>query len=64
MTNQITQDEFDSYLEVQESGKTNMFNVSSVSEYSGLSTDKIFTIMKNYSDLKKEYDKRRKKQKE
>ena len=41
-----------------------MFNVSSVSEYSGLSTDKIFTIMKNYSDLKKEYGKRRKKQKE
>ena len=55
MTEQITQDEFDSYVEVQESGITNMFNVSVVSDYSGLSRDKIMTIMKNYSDLQKEY---------
>ena len=54
-TTQVTQDEFDSYVEVQESGITNMFNVSVVSDYSGLSRDKIMTIMKNYSDLQKEY---------
>ena len=55
MTEQVTQDEFDSYVEVQESGVTNMFNVSVVSDYSGLSRDKIMTIMKNYSDLNNKY---------
>ena len=55
MTEQVTQDEFDSYVEVQESGITNMFNVSVVSDYSGLSRDKIMTIMKNYSDLNDRY---------
>ena len=54
-TTQITQDEFDSYVEVQESGITNMFNVNVVSDYSGLSRDKIMTIMKNYSDLNDKY---------
>ena len=54
-TNQVTQDEFDSYVEVQESGITNMFNVAVVSDYSGLSRDKIMTIMKNYSDLNDRY---------
>ncbi len=54
-TTQITQDEFDSYVEVQESGITNMFNVSVVSDYSGLSRDKIMTIMKNYGDLNDRY---------
>ena len=55
MTTQVTQDEFDSYVEVQESGITNMFNVSVVSDYSGLSRDKIMTIMKNYGDLNDRY---------
>ena len=50
-TTQITQDEFDAYVEVQESGITNMFNVSVVSDYSGLSRDKIVTIMKNLFNL-------------
>ena len=54
-TTQVTQDEFDSYVEVQESGITNMFNVSVVSDYSGLSRDKIVTIMKNYTDLNDKY---------
>jgi len=54
-TTQVTQDEFDSYVEVQESGITNMFNVSVVSDYSGLSRDKIMTIMKNYTDLNDKY---------
>jgi len=54
-TTQVTQDEFDSYVEVQESGITNMFNVNVVSDYSGLSRDKIMTIMKNYSDLNDKY---------
>jgi len=51
----ITQDEFDAYVEVQMSGVTNMFNVSVVSDYSGLSRDKIVTIMKNYNTLAGKY---------
>ena len=51
----ITQDEFNAYVKVQMSGVTNMFNVSVVSDYSGLSRDKIMTIMKNYSDLNDRY---------
>ena len=54
-TTQVTQDEFDSYVEVQESGITNMFNVSVVSDYSGLSRDKIITIMSNYEILSIKY---------
>ena len=44
---QVTKDEFDSYVEVQETGRNNMCNVSVVSDYSGYSRDKIMTIMKN-----------------
>ena len=51
----ITQEEFDAYVEVQESGVTNMFNVSVVSDYSGLSRDKIIEIMKNYETLHARY---------
>jgi len=51
----ITQEEFDAYVDVQMSGVTNMFNVSVVSDYSGLSRDKIMTIMQNYSDLNDKY---------
>ena len=53
--NNITQDEFDSYVEVQMSGITNMFNVSVVSDYSGLSREKIITIMSNYEILSIKY---------
>ena len=51
----ITQDEFDAYVEVQMSGVTNMFNVSVVSDYSGLSREKIITIMSNYDSLSIKY---------
>ena len=51
----ITQDQFDSYESVRESGITNMFNVSVVSDYSGLNRQDIMTIMKNYSTLQEKY---------
>ena len=51
----ITQEEFDAYVKVQMSGVTNMFNVSVVSDYSGLSRDKIIEIMTNYNTLAKKY---------
>tara|TARA_R100001440_G_scaffold4628_1_gene10527 strand:+ start:605 stop:772 length:168 start_codon:yes stop_codon:yes gene_type:complete len=51
----ITQEEFDAYVKVQMSGVTNMFNVSVVSDYSGLSKDKIIEIMSNYNTLAQKY---------
>ena len=47
----ITQEDFQAYEDVRQSGVTNMFAVSTVSDYSGLSKDKIISIMKNYSEL-------------
>ena len=51
----ITQEDFNAYVSVQESGVTNMFNVSVVSDYSGLRKDQIMEIMKNYADLHDKY---------
>ena len=51
----ITQDEFDAYEDVRESGVTNMFDVSTVSDYSGLNREQIMAIMKNYSELNEKY---------
>ena len=51
----ITQDEFDAYEDVRVSGVTNMFNVSVVSDYSGLSKEKIIEIMTNYEILNNKY---------
>ena len=51
----VTQDEFNAYEDVRESGVTNMFNVSVVSDYSGLSREKIIEIMSNYEILHNKY---------
>ena len=55
MTVEITQDDFQAYEDVRESGVTNMFNTSVVSDYSGLSKDKIVSIMQNYGALHDKY---------
>ena len=55
MTIEITQDDFQAYEDVRQSGVTNMFAVSTVSDYSGLSKDKIISIMQNYSALNEKY---------
>jgi len=44
----INQNEFQSYVSVQQSGITNMFDVKTVESISGLSRAKIMDIMKNY----------------
>ena len=54
-TVQITQDDFNAYEEVRQSGVTNMFNVSVVSDYSGLNRNQIITIMSNYDTLAEKY---------
>ena len=52
----ITKEQFEAYVDVQESGVTNMFNVKLVGELSGLDKVEIMTIMTNYGTLKDKYD--------
>ena len=51
----ITKQQFESYVEVQESGVTNMFDVRTVMMHSGLEKQDIMTIMQNYGELSKKY---------
>ena len=53
---EITQEQFEAYVSVQESGVTNMFDVKTVGELSGLEKEEIITIMKSYGELKEKYD--------
>ena len=55
MTIEITQDDFNAYEDVRESGVTNMFDVNTVSDYSGLNRKQIIVIMQNYETLYKKY---------
>ena len=52
---EITKEQFDAYREIQMSGVTNMFAVSTVSELSGLSKEECRAIMSNYADLEQKY---------
>ena len=53
---EITKEQFEAYVDVQESGVTNMFDVRTVSQLSGLEKEEIMTIMKSYGELKEKYD--------
>ena len=53
---EISREQFEAYVDVQESGVTNMFDVKTVSELSGLEKEEIMTIMKSYGELKEKYD--------
>ena len=53
---EITKEQFEAYIDVQESGVTNMFNAKLVGELSGLKKEEIMEIMKNYGTLKDKYD--------
>ena len=52
----ISREQFEAYVNVQESGVTNMFDVRTVSDLSGLEKEEIMTIMKSYGELKEKYD--------
>ena len=45
---EVTKEEFEAYTDVQHSGVTNMFDVKTVSELSGLGRPKIVEIMEKY----------------
>jgi len=51
----ITEEQFEAYKDVQESGVTNMFDVRTVGELSGLEKEDIITIMKSYGELSDKY---------
>ena len=51
----ITQEDFNAYEDVRQSGVTNMFAIRVVAENSGLKKDKIVSIMKNDSALNDQY---------
>ena len=53
---EITREQFEAYVDVQMSGVTNMFDVKTVGELSGLEKEEIITIMKSYGELKDKYD--------
>ncbi len=51
----VTKDEFNSYVRVQKSGITNMFDINIVMILSDLTKEKCLDIMENYSKYKEEY---------
>jgi len=51
----ITREQFQSYEDVRESGITNMFDGKRVSELSGLSTEQILEIMRDYKNLSEKF---------
>ena len=52
----ITKEQFEAYVDVQMSGVTNMFDVKTVGQLSGLEKEQIMTIMTSYGELKDKYD--------
>ena len=53
---EISKEDFEAYVSVQESGVTNMFDVRTVTAYSGLGKTQIINIMENYGKLKDKYN--------
>lgn len=51
----VTKEDFAAYREVQLSSVTNMFDIVTVAELSGLNREKILDIMKNYSAYAKKW---------
>lgn len=53
----ITKEQFKSFVKVQKSGVTNMFDTKKVSELSGLDKLTIIEIMENYSMYEEKFGK-------
>ena len=52
---EITEEQFESYVRVQKSGVTNMFDVRNVTALTGLNKNQIMEIMKTYGELEEKY---------
>ena len=53
---EITEEQFESYVRVQKSGVTNMFDVRNVTALTGLDKSQIMEIMKTYGELEEKYN--------
>ena len=51
----VRKEDFESFVEVQMSGRTNMVDTRAVCDLSGLTEDQVSIIRKNYSDLKAKF---------
>ena len=52
----ISKEQFESYVRVQKSGVTNMFDVRNVTALTGLDKNQCIAIMEQYSELVKKYN--------
>ena len=52
----ITKDQFESYVRVQKSGVTNMFDIRTVTSLTSLFRHQVIEIMENYDKLEKKYN--------
>ena len=52
----VTREEFEAYVDVQRSGITNMMDIKTVREISGLGRPKIIEIMEKYDIYKRKYN--------
>jgi len=52
---EITKDQFESYVRVQKSGVTNMFDIRNVTALTGLDKNQCIAIMEQYGELDKKY---------
>ena len=57
----ISEEQFNAFKEVRESGMTNMFDVPAVIELAGgvLNKKEVHTIMDNYTNLKSKFETKR-----
>ena len=52
---EITEEQFESYVRVQKSGVTNMFDIRNVTALTGLDKNQCIAIMEQYGELDKKY---------
>ena len=53
---EITKNQFESYVRVQKSGVTNMFDIRTVTSLTSLFRHQVIEIMENYGKLEKKYN--------
>ena len=53
---EITEEQFESYVRVQKSGVTNMFDIRNVTALTGLNKEQCIAIMEQYGELDKKYN--------
>ena len=51
----ISKEQFESYVRVQKSGVTNMFDLNNVKALTGLNKEQCLEIMSNYGELEEKY---------